>query len=270
MRGTEYRGVTLLLRFLARVLVGWSRQRQVVSAIGFLLFAFTKTPLWPKQHLLFAILGVSAYVGSGVLDFVSGRASTEDESKLGTFSDIHAGCLQHLTEAAECIGSNPHRARSKLEDAQGGLLTLLTDAIAHVADGNPGEVTANLMIHEAGAGDGSLRLVKFSTVRRNRTRKTRIVTVEEGVPGAAEAFLTRRTSYVSDTHKLDAFEHDRPYRTILSLPLMVSRDHCVGVANVDSDKVDAFSEDTRIRLEDLSADWLVTLGFSVVLYRQLP
>lgn len=108
----------------------------------------------------------------------------------------------------------------------------------------PGEICANLMIKR----EDPLRLdlEYFGTFLHGRSKLT-LGLEDPSLPGAPEAYLHKKVMYIdntmSDTYKR-FFDINKPYRSILSIPIPLPDGSIFAVLNIDSHFADQFmSED---------------------------
>ncbi len=106
---------------------------------------------------------------------------------------------------------------------------------------NTGEICANLMVKK----ENPLRLdlMYFGTFMSGRKKITLPVNPESLIPGAPEAYFFRKTMYVNNTMSdkfRKFFDEAKPYRCIISIPILDKEEHPFAILNIDSDIPDQF------------------------------
>ncbi len=104
-----------------------------------------------------------------------------------------------------------------------------------------GEICTNLMILK----ESPLRLdlMYFGTFMSGRKKIILPVNIEALVPGAPEAYFYRKTMYVNNTMSDNFrkyFDESKPYRCIISIPILDADEHPFAILNIDSDIPDQF------------------------------
>ncbi len=106
----------------------------------------------------------------------------------------------------------------------------------------PGNLCANLMKPIKYRGT-RLKIKHFGTRWPERGRTELKVDLERPTPGAVEAFLFKSATYVNNTESTqfkDFFPDDRPYKSIISIPIIDNKEEVYVIMNIDSDRKDAF------------------------------
>jgi len=124
------------------------------------------------------------------------------------------------------------------------LLVYIQASIISILKGNSievGEICVNLMIQT----EDVLRLTHFDIARQDR--KYVDIEINRRHPGAPKAYSRQKLQYVKDTQSnhIRKYFRDKPYRCILSYPLIIRSDatrnnEVYGVLNIDSNLVNQF------------------------------
>jgi len=106
---------------------------------------------------------------------------------------------------------------------------------------NAGEICTNLMIKK----ENPLRLdlMYFGTFMSGRKKIILPVNTDALVPGAPEAYFYRKIMYINNTMSGNFrkfFDENKPYRCIISIPLLDAEEHPFAILNIDSDIPDQF------------------------------
>ena len=131
--------------------------------------------------------------------------------------------------------------------------------------GIEGTISSNLMV---GADDQALELRYWGTRHSDREEIRLPIDVKDPLPGAPAAYRSRNVIYIHDTHAEPYCQHfdiERPYRSVLSIPIPYSKTggpQPHAVLNVDSDEPDGFVSEVFVRDHVLPAlrPWLVLLA----------
>lgn len=99
-----------------------------------------------------------------------------------------------------------------------------------------GEICANLM--QKRENPPRLELTYFGTFLSGRKKITLSLSPKEMAPGAPEAYCYRKTMYVDNTTSdkyRRFFDQTRPYKCIISIPVLDSEGEPFAILNIDSD-----------------------------------
>lgn len=167
-----------------------------------------------------------------------------------TFFVIISNAIEHLIEAR---GSGEHTAKVHVED----ILTRIeavTKRALQLPETTDAAITANLMvaIPLTDKSKQSIQLkLKYWGIGRTSDRHTIELNVDRKKPnpGAPEAYVFNKTVYVNntlaETYKA-YFQESRPYRSIVSFPVVGYDAKVFAVVNVDSNVPDMFKSDDFI------------------------
>ena len=132
------------------------------------------------------------------------------------------------------------------------LIALEQNVKAAISDeDDPVALCANLMSFDFRARE--LAIVRWGS--RDTERFSRSIPLDEAnpLPGAARAFVEQRMVYIPDTEDPELAQYfvDRPYKSVLSIPIRISpgRPVVIGIVNIDSTEKGYFRSDEFIRKE---------------------
>lgn len=252
-----------------------SRHRVWFSGLSLLLVSITALGFKPWAKLLFIITGVGIQIVTLLVEGEVERSRRDELEQTIVFNNTFATCIRDITLALEDVKqANYVEAKRKLEDVQEDLLQLIADACIYVTGGTRETISSNLMLPKwknATRLDNILSLVKFSHRHMGREFIDLPLNTEAPGVGAAAAFVTCGVQYIPDTTKHEVFDQSKPYRSIVSYPLLsdgISKS--VGVVNIDSTEIYAFGKnqesDTQSAIHKLVTPWLQSLAETTVLF----
>ncbi len=99
-----------------------------------------------------------------------------------------------------------------------------------------GEICANLMLLREG---NTLDLAYFGTFLHGRERLQLIIDPDNLLPGAPEAYYYKKVMYIPNTTSRkykQYFDENKPYRSIISIPIFNLEKDVFAVLNIDSDR----------------------------------
>lgn len=139
------------------------------------------------------------------------------------------------------------------------MLTYIEKSIESILTENdiiPGSICVNLMVLD----ENVLHLTHFDLDRKNRNYITLPVVREDPAPGAVVALCNGKFEYIKNIRKSKYKVHfkDRPYKSIVSFPLVITNHDgkskiSYGVINVDSNLKNQFVSDAFIEKRILPA-----------------
>lgn len=125
--------------------------------------------------------------------------------------------------------------------------------------GDCGNLVINLALPNSSRSE--LKIVKMSPETAVRAKGRPIPLTAASDYGAAKAFLTRRPTYLPNANLKKELK-ERPYQTVLSLPVLVminGTEECCAVVNVDSDKLCAFGKGRKDKVMQGKQDLAISL-----------
>lgn len=199
---------------------------------------------------------------------------------------MRAGALRQLFRQINSMlilrgGGRPASATTagpvRGDDAVRSFLTAITTAVVIHFDLDPAHVNANLMVtvrpRPKQPEDLELRLVQFAIENHARSQNNRRLKIDRENPkaGAVAAYCTTEPQYIPDTREVPEIPAGRPYRSILSWPVVCdSACDVLGVVNVDSTEALAFGdldevgEAGRMGAMELCSDALQGIGIALL------
>lgn len=223
---------------------------------GFIDFraATTKVPNDPNAIIILVIavvgaLGAAAKVWSGILDGKTARRlDTEFQRGIqdglarwrdtSTFYDGAFGELHKFLYKADNLHAPPSGTTSM--DVYDYMLDSILLNVKAIFGEKAGSVSANIAVPME--NEPKLKIVRMQPRDgKRRTKREFVLDASKPSQGAAKAFLTCQTQYILDKNKDASFDASRPYRAIISWPILSGDDgKCLGVLNVDSTEVAGF------------------------------
>lgn len=185
-----------------------------------------------------------AYIFGGgfvlvVLSYIKELGATHKKEGQLKERKIIYDCIGGAVEQLVAVQSkSPERKRSYVNE----LLKYVEKVVSLTLkeDGtSPGEICSNLMIKN----DDHLELVCFGTFLSGRTKLA--LSLQDPLrPGAPEAFHYKKAMYVDNTMSekfRKFFDEEKPYRSILSIPIIDDQDNVIAIVNIDSDIPNQFN-----------------------------
>ena len=229
-----------------------------LAALGILQKAWTQGFWWVTSAIfLVLLLQLSIAVKSPNWKKRDESQLKKEQNELlhlyNVLNEIEGGAAGRIATIVALVNEGQmEEAEKATYKSQSNLLQLASDIVRYLTGAGEGEIMSNLMIAEG----EQLKIVSFS--RDTHDRKPMTLPLGETIPGAPRAFLTQMHQYVDNTETTPGFEavKDRPYKTILSIPVTIRADDGkelhLGVLNVDSRSVDAFKEKVEILIPALA------------------
>lgn len=163
------------------------------------------------------------------------------------------------------------------DDAVQAFLIGIANLVAIYFDLDATTVNANLMVPTKKSRKPRARtelwLVQFAKENHDRSPNRTVVKVapKSPSPGAARAYCTGQPSYVFDTRDVKEIDPSRPYKSIISWPIVCdSASDVLGVVNIDATRVGAFGalddngDSFRLGAIELGSDALLGIGIALL------
>jgi hypothetical protein len=109
----------------------------------------------------------------------------------------------------------------------------ITELVLEVNNVTCGNISTNIME----LIDGKLQIIEFDLETTDRVKKVDLsIDPSQNKPGAPKAYNTKEVTYISDTDARDVKEHfiGKPYKCILSIPVIDQDKDVIAIINIDS------------------------------------
>jgi hypothetical protein len=147
-----------------------------------------------------------------------------------------------IDQIVECLDGCPDDTRNTISHI---LLAAesVTKLTINLYSGSEVVLFANLMIPVKYGGVTTLRIKHFGTRWTDRGRTKLLVNYEKPTPGAVEAYIYKKVAYINNTESEKFKEYipeNRPYKSIISIPIVNKKNKVCAIMNIDSSTKDAF------------------------------
>ena len=218
----------------------------LIFQLGISLLAFNEIS---PENWRIIIIGAFSLV---ILTYIRERIITKEKEQVIMGKNIAFRLIQ---SAIECIAECNMRSQRERNNSISTILKTIEHAVSvalydlGLSSNHDEQICANIMVKNTSSEGDILKLKFWGTKWGGREEIILPLNENNIIPGAPKAFFSDRTIYIKNTMSRtykQYFDSNKPYRSIVSIPIHGKENRVFCILNIDSDEVDKFGSKDRI------------------------